>query len=65
MLASRVFCSASHLSAAFLRHRVKLKDFQLLHAAHLQLINVSSKAVKQSEELRGGASVLFIVVIWH
>ncbi len=47
-LVSHVFCSISHMSAAF------LKEFQLLHAA--RLINVSSKAVDQSEDDGGGAS---------
>lgn len=42
-------------SATFLRRCVKLKSFQLLHAA--LLINVSSKTVDQSEELGGGASI--------
>ncbi len=40
---------------SFLRHRVKLKVFQLLHEA--LLINVSSKTVDQSEDLGGGAKV--------
>ncbi len=46
---------AQDRSAAFLRRSVKLKEVQLLHP--VPLINVSSKAVDQSEELGGGASV--------
>ncbi len=41
--------------AAFLRRCVKLKEFQLLHAA--QIINVSSKTVVQSEDPGGGATI--------
>lgn len=48
-LVSHVFCSISHMSAAF------LKEFQLLHAA--RLINVSSKAVDQSEDDGGRVSI--------
>ncbi len=54
-LGSRVFCSSSHMSAAYLRCRVKLKECKLLHAA--LLINVSFKAVDQSEDKGGGAIV--------
>ncbi len=56
---ARVSCLLQRLaqdrSAAFLRRSVKLKEVQLLHP--VPLINVSSKAVDQSEELGGGASV--------
>ncbi len=58
-LASRVFCSISHMSAVFLRRCVKLKEFQLLHIA--MLINVSSKTVDQSEDPGGGASVVSVL----
>ncbi len=51
---------------SFLRHRVKLKVFQLLHKA--LLINVRSKTVDQSEDLGGGAKVtsfLFTAAGWQ
>ncbi len=63
---AHVFCSAVHMSTAFLRHHVKLKVFQLLHEA--QLINVRSKTVDQSEDPGGGARVasfLFTVTGWQ
>ncbi len=51
---------------SFLRHRVKLKVFQLLNKA--LLINVSSKTVDQSEDLGGGGKVesfLFTAAGWQ
>ncbi len=63
-LASYIFCSVSHMSTVFLRQCVKLKEFQLLHAA--PLINVSSKTVDQSETRRQSLFCdLFAVVSWH
>ncbi len=51
-----VFCSVSHTCIVFLRLQVKLKEFKLLHAA--PVINISSETVDQSEDTKGGASIL-------